>query len=114
MANDDDGAAVVLVSLGILAVAGIGLLKVLKSIGTYQPGTVISTAQAAILPIPDRGEQYAYCSVHGSDSEQCAYNDYSPPTHCIECGGGLGHEYHRWCKECDDYFSENISGADDD
>jgi hypothetical protein len=102
--SDEDETILALISLGILAVAGIGLLKVLKSIGSYRTGEVVSTTQATTLPIPDRERtrKYGHCPIHGAESEQCQDDfHYDKSNRCMECNGGVGDEFDRWCENCD-------------
>lgn len=76
----DDDAIAVLVGLGILAFVGIGVLAVLKEIGSHEPGEVISAKEASGL----KSYTHAYTSSrslyyssddcpHGDSAEQCPY-----------------------------------------
>jgi hypothetical protein len=106
MSDSDDDPIAFLIGLGVLALAGIGMYKLLKSFDSYQAGEVIPAAQVPSVATSYSSSgnySYAYCYIHG-DSEQCQATDvwHKSSDRCIECNGGIGDKSGRWCKSCDD------------
>jgi hypothetical protein len=109
--NTDDDAIAILVGMGILAFVGVGLLVVLKAIGSYEPGELVSTKDASSLKseisiyLPSRSSYYSNDDcLHGEDSEQCPYNYHQGSNRCVECNGGWGDSVVSQCKACLDYW----------
>jgi hypothetical protein len=92
--NNDDDAIAVLIGLGVLAVVGVGVFKVLKAIAEYQPREIINETQAADLASIYSGtyESSPNCEIHGEDAQLCA-NCHG----CIEC---IGRDDFEFCINC--------------
>ncbi|MCU1263978.1 MAG: hypothetical protein JWM21_296 [Acidobacteria bacterium] len=90
---DDDGIAI-MISLGFLAVVGIGALVVLKAIAKYEPDEIITEPQAAQLAssYASTYEPSPNCKIHGEDAQLCQ------SCHgCMEC---IGRDDNQYCKRC--------------
>lgn len=99
MADDDLDGGSILVGLGLLALVGVGVYKVLKSIAEYEESQLINQQQAATLAERlERIRNYVpppNCDIHGQDAELCYFCKG-----CMECIG-------KWisssnlCKNCE-------------
>ena len=97
--NQSNDATAFLVGLGILALVGAGVYKIIKVVAQYEEAVLLDQQQALQL-----AQAYVYirqpnCDRHGSDAELC-----NSCKQCIECRGGIGDAANRWCNECDDDF----------
>lgn len=123
MANQDfdDDEVKVLITAGVLAAGAlIGTYIVLKAIGSYKEGQVITENETANIKPNIQTEirsssnyRYGTCSECG-DTDVALCNRYSgntslPYNHCFTCGDGLHYESLGMCLECAKWDS-----ADDD
>jgi len=102
--TDDNDEIHSLIAAGVLVLVGVGVYKVLKTIGSYKAEQMISTPQAKSLstyiPQSDIQRVYAYCSTCGKETEQCQYEYHYGSNRCMNCNDGLGIEYFRSCMQC--------------
>jgi hypothetical protein len=99
VADDDLDAGAILVGLGILALVGVGVYKVLKSVAEYEEAQLINQQQAAQLAERlERIRSYKpppNCEIHGDDAELCYFCKG-----CMECIGKWI-SYSNLCKNCE-------------
>lgn len=96
MADEDLDGGAILVGLGLLALVGVGVYKVLKSVAEYEEAQLINQQQAAALAERlERIRSYEpspNCEIHGMDADLCE-NCHG----CMEC---LGRDDYQFCVNC--------------
>lgn len=113
MADDELDGAAVLIGLGLLALVGVGMYKVLKSIVEYEENEIINKQQAVQLASTYTSNYTSSlnCRIHpdgGICMRQGCYD-------CLECKG-IGDDVARWCKPCQEAWEadEDYWAANDD
>jgi hypothetical protein len=99
MADEELDGGAILVGLGLLALVGVGVYKVLKSVAEYEEAQLISQQQAAALAERmERIRNYVpepNCTIHGADADLCYFCK-----RCLECVGQWS-SYSNLCRNCD-------------
>lgn len=109
MAKDEDEVIGILVGLGILVVAGSTIYRIIKAIGGYKEGEIVSAGEAvAIAPyiptsVKPEPPSTIDCPKHG-EQPKCGYCGG-----CVECGGG---PWGGWCYECEEGWNYRNNDSD--
>ena len=91
-ADLEDGIAV-LFGLGVLAVVGVGVLKVLKAIAEKEPNQTITNEAATVAATyTSNYEREPNCHIHGMYADLCE--------NCNRCMDCVGRDDDQFCVDC--------------